>query len=148
VSEARRLIVPIPPVPASRPRVGKWGTYYGKKYKAFREALGQQLADWNHPPLTGLMEVFTVFRVMRPKTTKLDRPRGDLDNYLKAMWDGCNGVVWSDDENIVLETSAKIFVDEGPCILMYVRQLETLDHINLFESRVLSKVRLNREESY
>ena len=36
----------------------------------------------------------------RPKTTKLDLPRPDIDNYLKSIFDILNENLWSDDRII------------------------------------------------
>ena len=32
-----RLSIPLNPVPASRPRVSKWGTYYPKRYATWKK---------------------------------------------------------------------------------------------------------------
>lgn len=92
----------IQPVPASRPRVTRWGTHYGKTYKAFRLAFKAMLiARRLKPPRMGKLEVWCDFYVQKARTSKLSIPRGDLDNYVKALWDGCNGKVWGDDKQIV-----------------------------------------------
>ena len=91
------------PVPASRPRVSKFGTYYGKRYKAYRKAFSEEVAEFRmgfRPLLADRLRVSAVFTVPRPKTTKLRLPRGDIDNYLKALFDGCNELVWRDDVQI------------------------------------------------
>ena len=38
--------------------------------------------------------------VTRPKTTEKLWPRGDVDNYAKAIWDSLNTIAWEDDVQI------------------------------------------------
>lgn len=115
------------PVPASRPRVTRWGTYYGKTYKAWRE-----LADRELPAAprcaSGHLHVELEFAVRRPKTTKRTNPRGDVDNYAKAMLDAMTKKnYWGDDDQIVSLLCTKRFTSEGeePFIAATIHELET-----------------------
>lgn len=100
---------PISPVAASRPRVSKWGSYYTGTYKEFREQakpiVEEILKDWNpvETPLSVYVEVYPT----RPKTSKLNYPRPDIDNYVKAIFDLCNGLAWKDDSQIVFMDAKK-----------------------------------------
>jgi Holliday junction resolvase RusA-like endonuclease len=107
--------IDIPPVPASRPRVGRWGTYYGKTYKQFRERMLEWVKEWDREPITGPMDVETWIYRARPKSTtrKKHYPKGDNDNYEKAVWDSLNGVVWEDDDDIVTNHTYKRYAVEG-----------------------------------
>lgn len=123
--------LPVSPVPASRPRVSRWGTYYAKTYKKFREQ-AQEVMPEIQRTFTGPLAVVTEFVVARPKTTKRDYPRGDNDNYEKAGWDAITSAdgVWEDDDQIVFNTSIKIFDDEdgrAPGIYFTVYALEGHD---------------------
>ena len=51
-------------------------------------------------PLVGQLEVTVHCYVQRPKTTKLPSPRGDIDNFAKAVLDAMNGKLWDDDKQI------------------------------------------------
>jgi Holliday junction resolvase RusA-like endonuclease len=51
------------------------------------------------------------------KTSKLTQPRGDLDNYIKALWDSCNGVVWGDDRQIIEVHATKEFGESGYIVM-------------------------------
>ena len=69
------LIFDINPVPASRPRVTRWGTFYGKKYKQFKLEMELLLidADKNNPVnptkwLEGLISADMTFFVPIPKS--------------------------------------------------------------------------------
>lgn len=94
---------PISPIAASRPRVSKHGAYFAGPYKQFRtdmiEIVQDVLGDGFIPieyPLSVDVEIY----VKRPKKTKLDAPRADIDNYLKAIFDSLNGHLWDDDKQI------------------------------------------------
>jgi Holliday junction resolvase RusA-like endonuclease len=103
----------IQPVPASRPRVTRWGTHYGKTYKKWRQDFKAVLHSMRpKPPRFGTLEVWCDFHIQKARTSKLTVPRGDLDNYVKALWDGCNGVVWGDDNQIVECHATKQFTKD------------------------------------
>ena len=116
------LQIPVTPVPASRPRVSKWGTYYGKTYSKFRkEAKPAVEGAYVGDPLQCVLEVQAIFYCKRPKTTKRRDPRGDVDNYVKAILDSCNGIVWGDDDQILRLTASKRWEDEfGPRIELVI----------------------------
>ncbi len=114
------LRLPIDPVPASRPRVTRWGTYYGKRHQAFRvEALAllEKLREEGILPKEPSPEKLTVivaFKVKKPRTSKLVTPRGDIDNYSKVFLDCCTGFVWRDDVQIEKLQATKAWAkDEG-----------------------------------
>lgn len=85
------LTVYVPPVPASRPRVTRWGTYYGKTYRAYREASDAAIPKSVNPPLAGNLKATIEFVCQRPKTTKRICPMGDIDNHMKAILDAVVG---------------------------------------------------------
>ena len=105
------------PVPASRPRVSKYGTYYGKTYSSYRKAFQEEVAEFRkgfRPLLSDQLRVGATFLVKKPKTSKLSYPRGDIDNYLKALFDSCNELVWRDDVQVTeLGEVVKKFADIG-----------------------------------
>lgn len=121
--------LPFPPTPASRPRVTRWGTYYTKTYKAYRALADKAIPRSSKPPLEGNLRADVEFVCHRPKTTKRINPRGDIDNYMKAILDAITGEkptkkkpnvkpkgYWLDDDQIVYVIARKRFAngDEQP----------------------------------
>lgn len=102
-------------MPASRPRVSKWGTYYGKRHQAFQKEAFAQLDTMREASIllsdlfSGRLMVWVRYRVEKPRTSKLDIPRGDIDNYNKLFYDCCTGYVWKDDCQIEREYTCKEF---------------------------------------
>lgn len=106
----------IPPVAASRPRVGKWGAYYSGPYRDFREQARDKVMDIlgsEFKPLQGPLAVVIELYVTRPKTTKLDYPKPDIDNYAKAVLDVLNGLMWEDDSQIISVYVTKQWAEEN-----------------------------------
>lgn len=113
------LVLPFPPTPASRPRVSKWGTYYGKTYRAYRELADKAIPKSRQPAFTGNLRATIEFVCHKPKTTKRQCPVGDIDNHMKAVLDaitGKKGTVkgyWNDDDQITEVTALKRWVYPG-----------------------------------
>lgn len=130
------------PVPQHRPRFSRAGkfvrTYNVKEDTQYREKLYWEAKKaLKTPILRGIplrvdIDVFralpsslapakrdlALLGVVRPST------RPDVDNYLKQIFDGLNGIVWEDDGQIVTVTAAKWYSDR-PGIKVRVRSLDT-----------------------
>jgi Holliday junction resolvase RusA-like endonuclease len=108
------VVVPGNPVPASRPKVSRWGVYYGKRYTAWKKH-----AETNTPKgpgeILGPLTVHVECVVEKPRTSKLTHPKGDADNYAKGPLDVLTrvGGYWHDDDQIVRLLSIKRFADPG-----------------------------------
>ncbi len=93
---------PISPIAASRPRLSRHGAYLTGPYKQFRKDMvdlaEEVLGDWE--PMLGLLHVDIELYIKQPKKTKLDVPRADVDNFIKAILDSMNGYLWEDDRQI------------------------------------------------
>lgn len=76
-------------------------------------------------PFTGPVSLNVIFNAHRPKTTKKTFPRGDLDNYEKALMDALtkHGGFWIDDDQVVELQSAKCWATV-PCIAFTVTSLQ------------------------
>lgn len=104
------------PVPASRPRVARFGgVYYGKPYEKWRvtarplaEAIPYLPTD---QPLVMLVECVTE----KPKTGKLQFPKGDVDNFVKGPLDIIKsaGRIMDDDNQIVFLSILKRYAAPG-----------------------------------
>jgi Holliday junction resolvase RusA-like endonuclease len=109
-----KIRLPGDPIPAARPKVSRWGTYYPKTYRAFRTAMElvvRKLFAGRQPMVGPLVVILNVF-VRKPKTSKLLYPIGDVDNYAKAYLDSLNGHAWHDDKQVISLTVTKDFTDE------------------------------------
>jgi Holliday junction resolvase RusA-like endonuclease len=108
------FVFPLAPVPASRPRVTKWGTYHTKTYRDWLDEAGKYLSTIKLRVPEGHLKVVCEFICTKPKTTKLSTPKGDVDNYLKAPLDAITHAgIWSDDKWIVGLTGTKRFQNPG-----------------------------------
>lgn len=120
--------LPLKPVPASRPRVTRWGTYYGKNYTKFRDEAADLLKEAREGGAKGPLAVFMTLACPKPKTSQRLFPRGDNDNYEKAVWDSitkCPGF-WEDDDQIIFNVTHKRFVEknEEPSVTLAIYELE------------------------
>ncbi len=96
-------------------RVGQWGAYYKKDspYDKFRKAAGDiVMKAWgDRPKITKPVVVSAAFMCSPPATTKLEFPKGDIDNYLKALFDALNKRVWKDDDQVCGCSGRKYWAD-------------------------------------
>ena len=107
---------PINPVAASRPRVTTKGhTYYAGPYKDFRKDIKPLVEELTKGfvPLVGPLSVEVDIWVRRPKSTKLLSPRADIDNYLKAIFDQFNKILWEDDSQITTIRAMKSWTESN-----------------------------------
>lgn len=128
------------PVPQHRPRFARSGKFV-RTYNVKEDGIYREKLYWEAKkalktpilrgiPLTVTIDVFrqmpaslppakrdlALLGVVRPST------RPDVDNYLKQIFDGLNGIVWEDDGQIVTVTAAKWY-SERPGIKVRVRSL-------------------------
>ena len=115
----------INPVPASRPRVTRWSTYYPKKYTQFKLDMIALTSELDLTPFEGSLRVDIGFYISMPKSWSKKKKESkessycdnnaDVDNYLKAILDSLNEGVYVDDRQIV-EISARKIYSNKPCI--------------------------------
>ena len=130
----------ISPVPASRPRVTRWGTFYGKKYKEFKKEMATLLVESEQKSLSsptlwleGLISADMTFFVPMAKSWSKKKKslkngefcdnNADLDNYEKSILDSLSTVYFDDDRQIVMQQSKKIWADTGS-IKIILREIE------------------------
>lgn len=111
------LTVPVNPVPASRPRVprSKFAKpYYAGPYANFKDHAPDAIrAAYSGVPLKGPLDVSIRVVLERPKTTKLDMPKPDWDNFAKAVCDAGNTILWEDDAQIRMGLLIKQWAEPG-----------------------------------
>lgn len=101
--------IPGPPVPKGRPRFSQGRVHTPKKTKDYEKHVQScaNAALLMHAGRTGKpwpgqreMDVRCTFHVAGKR-------RGDIDNLLKAILDGCNGILF-DDDRLVVSVEARI----------------------------------------
>jgi len=109
-------------VPAARPRVSRWGTYYPKRYSDFKKALKEDLKErWGQPIIDRPVVVQIHCWVQPPGKTKLAFPKPDVDNYAKAVLDAMIGTVLEDDwlvKRLIVEKSWGSRSDPGRILVV------------------------------
>jgi len=104
------------PVPKQSYRHSKNGGYTPARVKAWQETVAWKarsaVACANAPMIDGPCNVSLVFRLNHKR-------RVDLDNLSKAVLDGCNGIIWTDDK-WVTELHLRKRQDDNPGVSVWV----------------------------
>ena len=122
-----QFTVPGNPVPKGRPRSfvrgGKVGHYTPKKTADYEKAVRMlaEAAMMGRNPICGAVavEITATFAIppswaKKRKEAAKNAPhtsKPDLDNCIKAICDGCNGVTWADDDQIYRISAIKRYGD-------------------------------------
>ena len=122
----------INPVPAARPRVSRWSTYYPKKYTQFKKDMEALTSELNQTPCENLVCVSLEFLIKIPKSWSKKKRlasentycnnNADIDNYIKAILDSLNGVYFIDDRQVVEVFAIKKYSNE-PRILFKMMEM-------------------------
>lgn len=127
VSYSLEFEIPIAPVAKGRARYssanGFVRTYTPKKTKDY-EASVKRFADIHKPssPLLGPLHVVIEVYLARIKRPKYSAPctRPDIDNYVKAILDALNKVIFKDDGQVTHLTASKHYTTDYPKIKIRV----------------------------
>ena len=117
------MIFNISPVPASRPRVTRFSTYFPKKYTQFRKDFKLILDDLDIELSEGLLYAKLDFFMQIPKSwsnkKKADKEgkyadnNVDVDNLVKACLDSCEGVFYENDNQVAMIRARKFYSING-----------------------------------
>lgn len=118
------------PVAKQRAYIGRRGNFTPIKTAYAENDIKIMLRKNKAPMFKGAVELFVVFCLKKPKTSKREFPsvRPDLDNFIKLLSDAGNGILWQDDGQIVRLNAEKIYAPtQGICLK--INALESLDEI-------------------
>lgn len=109
----RTFFTDVPPVPHSRPKVGKFGTYYSKKTQGNRLALATSFREIPEDITSAPVFLTLEFICQRPKRPTSMIPVGDTDNFAKGIMDELTKTakVWHDDKQVVGLLAIKRYAD-------------------------------------
>lgn len=121
LQEKFTIVLPIDPVPASRPRASQRGKGHGytethNKFRLSASAWLLPLRDQLLYPAGNHVGASIEFLVEKPESSRLLAPRGDLDNYIKITLDCLTDMqcLWEDDIQLVSLTTSKRFAKDTP----------------------------------
>ena len=105
------LTFKIEPKPCSRPRVGKFGTYYNKTYLKFKNDMKAIIDCQPIMLFEKKLLAHVKFYMPIPKSLSMKKQDelvgkycdtgGDVDNLLKSIFDALNKIAYNDDKQIV-----------------------------------------------
>ncbi len=108
-----RFIFKIEPQAWQRVARSRFGAaFVPEKTRVFKQKVTEMMRNqFNTAPLDGALSVKIQFFLTKPKSVKREYPavRGDLDNYVKAVLDALNGVLFVDDALICKLEASKLY---------------------------------------
>lgn len=88
--------------------------YYPASYKNWVAEFVELFASRTIPYFEGPVHADLLFLCTRARTSKLQYPGGDADNYAKSVLDGLTKIqVWKDDKQVIDLHAAKRFTPPG-----------------------------------
>lgn len=132
-----KIVIPYPPVAKGRPKFTRQGFAYTPKKTRDYEKLVKTIALQHRPKELWLGPLFlsASFHCPIPESFSKKkkqlaiegklRPasRPDLSNYVKAVEDALNGVIYKDDSQIVDESLEKLY-SSHPRVEIYIEEID------------------------
>ena len=128
------IIINRKPIPASRPRVMKWSTFYNEPYKSYKDLLKDIMMNESgsllKPVFDGSMalKIDIVFELEIPKSLSKKKQallvgsyntkKPDIDNLVKSVLDAMNGIWFKDDGQICSVSAMKKYSREPKTIIV------------------------------
>lgn len=107
------------PIPQGRPKVSRFGVYYGKKSTAYRKELVTLLGGLrgDKPPIDYPVHVTLILAGLSP--------RADLDNSAKNIMDALVDaqVIQDDNATVVRQLNISAQLDAPPRLILEIRAL-------------------------
>ena len=97
------------------------------KTRNFEAAIAQESRlMYKGDPLDVPLAVSVKFFITRPPSAKRKLPnvRPDLENFIKSVFDGCNGIIWKDDSLICRIEASKEYSTSSGFIVLNVVPIE------------------------
>lgn len=115
-----KFILEFQPVPASRARVPRFGKpYYTGRYAKYIPLAKAALEAQRENVFVDPVNVACIFTLVKPPTSKLSVPHGDLDNYIKAILDAATSAnLWTDDRLVYSIVAEKRFGPKPSTLLL------------------------------
>lgn len=130
-----RFEVPGPAVGKGRPRFGNGRTFTDKKTAAYENLVALQAQAHNIPWIEGHVKVDVVVakQVLKSMSKKkkalaisgvyaVGKP--DLDNVMKSILDGLNGVIYRDDSQVAAMSISRIWVELASKVIVSVTEIK------------------------
>ena len=109
----------IAPVPAARPRVTRWSTYFPKRYTQFKKDFSLILDTFDVEMAEGLLYAKLDFFMQIPNSWSNKKKKlkegafadnnVDVDNLVKACLDSCEGVFYKNDKQVAMIRARKFY---------------------------------------
>lgn len=125
------IYIPIQPKGAPRPRVTKFGTYNAKDYTDYKNVIGLAAKAKIKTPLETSVAIDIEFFFEIPKSwgKKKKEAAGwhtskpDIDNLIKGVLDGLNGVAYADDMQVVNISARKQYTRSNSGIQIIIEEV-------------------------
>ena len=121
----------IPPRPKGRPRFAKGNVYTPKLTSDYEYTIAQEYLLKGFKKHLGAISVFITFnyRIAQSRVKKLRHgdictEKADIDNLVKAILDGLNGVAFLDDKQVYKIVAEKKWADSNSVDVMIFEREE------------------------